>query len=211
MEEHISSCLIHKLSISTLKEWKLKCHDETNLVPLSYACYLMCERTGAFWLVGMIVVQFISPRYIHIRQQFPLLLWQGSPVYTFYILLVLCKYLLISSSLESKHPKSTFLSYKWRDRCMLMFLILYLFLLGSQTMFVSNQGFHFKAGPGEGNRELTDDGGQRGCLAWELKGTKWSQLLVWEGWGQHAKQGSSPPARLCFEGLSDFLLFNMKL
>ena len=126
-------------------------------------------------------------------------------------LLVLCKYLLISSSLESKHPKSTFLSYKWWDRCMLIFLILYLFLLGSQTMFISNQGSHFKAGPGGGNRELTDDGGQRGCLAWELKGTKWSQLLVWEGWGQHAKQGSSPPARLCFEGLSDFLLFNMKL
>lgn len=65
-------------------------------------------------------------------------------------LLVLCKYLLISSSLESKHPKSTFLSYKWRDRCMLIFLILYLFLLGSQTMFISNQGSHFKAGPGGG-------------------------------------------------------------
>lgn len=168
-------------------------------------------KKGAFWLVGLIVVQFLNPRYIRIRQQVPLLLWQGSPVYTFYILLVLCKYLIISSSLESKHPKSTFLSYKWWDRCMLIFLILYLFFLGSQTMFISNQGSHFKAGPGGGNRELTADGGQRGCPAWELKGTKWSQLLVWEGWGQHAKQGSSPPARLCFEGLSDFLLFNMKL
>ena len=63
---------------------------------------------------------------------------------------------------------------------MLIFLILYLFHLGSQTMFVSNQGSHFKAGPGGGNSELTDGGGQGGCPAWELKGTKWSQLLVWE-------------------------------
>ena len=47
-------------------------------------------------------------------------------------------------------------------------------------MFVSNQGSHFKAGPGGGNSELTDGGGQGGCPAWELKGTKWSQLLVWE-------------------------------
>lgn len=36
-------------------------------------------------------------------------------------------------------------------------------------------------------------------------------VQVWEGWGQDAKPGILPSARLCFDGLSDFLPFNMKL
>lgn len=31
-----------------IERMKLKCHDETNLVPLSYARYLMCERKVHF-------------------------------------------------------------------------------------------------------------------------------------------------------------------
>lgn len=56
------------------------------------------------------------------------------------------------------------------NKCMFLLLILYLFHLGSQTMFLGNQGSPFKSRARRRELWTQTDGGQGGRPAWELKG-----------------------------------------